>query len=195
MSLGENLQRLRKEKGLSQEEVARRLYVSRQSVSKWELDQSEPGVAYLKSLAKLYGVTLDELAGVSPPPPISSPAEAPPEETAPDSEDETYQAAFYWVVLGVRTAVLFLENLLYTLPYLGTLDFPLDWVFMLVGLAVRKGAIWGCIVVLFLVNIGFSLIRLLTMAVPAWGILGLLLNGLGLYVFYRPEIKGYFHMD
>ena len=35
MTLGENLQRLRAAKGLSQEEVARQLYVSRQSVSKW----------------------------------------------------------------------------------------------------------------------------------------------------------------
>lgn len=190
MSLGENLQRLRKEKGLSQEEVARRLYVSRQSVSKWELDQSEPGVAYLKSLAELYGVTLDELAGMS-----SPPTETPPEETAPDSEYETYQAAFYWVVLGVRTAALLAENLLFTWPYLGHLTLSFDWMLMLVGLANRRWGIWVNIVVLFLVNIGFSLIRLLTMAVPAWGILGLLLNGLGLYVFYRPEIKGYFHKD
>ena len=61
MTLGENLQRLRAAKGLSQEEVARQLYVSRQSVSKWEHDAAEPGVENLKTLAKLYGVTLDQL--------------------------------------------------------------------------------------------------------------------------------------
>ena len=63
MTLGENLQRLRKEKGLSQEEVAQALFVSRQSVSKWETDKAEPGVDNLKVLANLYEVTLDQLTG------------------------------------------------------------------------------------------------------------------------------------
>lgn len=192
MSLGENLQRLRKEKGLSQEEVAQRLYVSRQSVSKWELDQAEPGFESLKALAALYGVTLDALAGAVPPPP---PEEEAPNEPAADPEKDTELLAVYLVVLGVRTAAFLAENLLFTWPYLGRLDLPFDWILMLVGLATRRWGIWMSIVVLFLVNIGFSLIRLLTMTAPAWGIYGLLLNGLGLYVFYRPEIKDYFHKD
>lgn len=193
MSLGENLQRLRKEKGLSQEEVAQRLYVSRQSVSKWELDQAEPGVESLKALAALYGVTLDALAGAAPPPPPEE--EAAPEEPAADPEKDTELLAVYLVVLGVRTAAFLAENLLFTLPYLRRLDLPFDWLLMLVGLANRRWGVWMSIVILFLVNIAFSLIRLLTTAAPAWGIYGLLLNCLGLYVFYRPEIKGYFHKD
>lgn len=68
MTLGENLQNLRKSAGLSQEEVAGRLFVSRQSVSKWENDQAEPGVENLKALAALYGVTMDALTGMTPPP-------------------------------------------------------------------------------------------------------------------------------
>ena len=63
MTLGENLQRLRKEKGLSQEDVARALFVSRQTISKWETDKAEPGVDNLKALADLYEVTLDQLTG------------------------------------------------------------------------------------------------------------------------------------
>ena len=63
MTLGENLQRLRKEKGLSQEDVARALFVSRQTISKWETDKAEPGVDNLKVLADLYEVTLDQLTG------------------------------------------------------------------------------------------------------------------------------------
>ena len=63
MSLSENLQRLRKEKGLSQEDVAQKLFVSRQSVSKWENGSAEPGVKDLTALADMFGVTLDELAG------------------------------------------------------------------------------------------------------------------------------------
>ncbi len=62
MTLGENLQRLRKEKELSQEDVARALFVSRQTISKWETDKAEPGVDNLKVLADLYEVTLDQLA-------------------------------------------------------------------------------------------------------------------------------------
>ena len=61
MTLGGNLQKLRKEKGLSQEEVAQALFVSRQTVSKWETDKAEPGVDNLKALSDLYGVTLDQL--------------------------------------------------------------------------------------------------------------------------------------
>ncbi len=61
MTLGENLQRLRKAQGLSQDEVAQNLFLSRQSVSKWENDGAEPGVENLKALSRLYGVTIDEL--------------------------------------------------------------------------------------------------------------------------------------
>lgn len=56
MTLGENLQNLRKEKGLSQEEVAQTLFVTRQTISKWETDKAEPGVSNLKALAGLYTV-------------------------------------------------------------------------------------------------------------------------------------------
>lgn len=68
MTLGENLQRLRKAKGLSQHEVAQKLFLTRQSVSKWENGQAEPGVENLKALARLYGVTVDALVGASEPP-------------------------------------------------------------------------------------------------------------------------------
>jgi len=63
MTLGENLRRLRESSGLSQDEVARELFLSRQSVSKWENDGAEPGVESLKALSRLYGVTIDELVG------------------------------------------------------------------------------------------------------------------------------------
>ena len=59
MTLGENLRLLRREKGLSQEQVAQTLFVARQTISKWENGQAEPGVESLKALAKLYGVSLE----------------------------------------------------------------------------------------------------------------------------------------
>ena len=61
MNFHENLQRLRKQAGLSQEEVAQKLFLSRQSISKWENGGAEPGIENLKALAKLYGVDPGDL--------------------------------------------------------------------------------------------------------------------------------------
>lgn len=61
MSLGNNLFNARKKCGLSQEEVAERLGVSRQTISKWELDETLPDICQSKKLANLYGLSLDEL--------------------------------------------------------------------------------------------------------------------------------------
>lgn len=61
MSLGNHLFHARKKKGLSQEEVAEKLGISRQTVSKWETDETLPDICQSKRLAMLYGVSLDEL--------------------------------------------------------------------------------------------------------------------------------------
>lgn len=61
MKLGENLFQARKKKGLSQEAVAEKLGVSRQTISKWETDETLPDIRQAKKLAVLYGLTLDEL--------------------------------------------------------------------------------------------------------------------------------------
>ncbi len=61
MNLGNNLFQARKKVGLSQETVAEKLGVSRQTVSKWETDETVPDIYQAKKLAKLYNLTLDEL--------------------------------------------------------------------------------------------------------------------------------------
>lgn len=61
LSLGERLVELRKEKHLSQEEVADRLNVTRQTVSKWELDQSTPDFDKIIPLCELYEISTDQL--------------------------------------------------------------------------------------------------------------------------------------
>ncbi len=61
MSLGNNLFQARKKVGLSQETVAEKLGVSRQTVSKWETDETVPDIYQAKRLTKLYNLTLDEL--------------------------------------------------------------------------------------------------------------------------------------
>ena len=55
------LQMLRKKNNLSQEELAEKIGISRQAVSKWERAEASPDTDNLILLAKLYGVTLDEL--------------------------------------------------------------------------------------------------------------------------------------
>ena len=55
MELHEKLQALRRQRGCTQEELSRRLYVSRTAVSKWESGASNPTSSNLPALAKLYG--------------------------------------------------------------------------------------------------------------------------------------------
>ena len=59
------LQQLRKENGYSQEVLAEKLGISRQSVSKWERAESSPEIDNLMALSKIYGLTIDELLDVS----------------------------------------------------------------------------------------------------------------------------------
>lgn len=61
MNLGNNLFQARKRAGLSQEQVAEKLGVNRQTISKWETDESVPDIYQSKKLAKIYSLTLDEL--------------------------------------------------------------------------------------------------------------------------------------
>ena len=61
MNLGNNLFQARKKCGLSQEEVAEKLGVSRQTISKWETDETIPDIRQSKRLALLYRLSLDEL--------------------------------------------------------------------------------------------------------------------------------------
>ena len=61
MNLGNSLFQARKKSGLSQEYVAEKLGVSRQTVSKWETDETVPDIRQSKKMAVLYNVSLDEL--------------------------------------------------------------------------------------------------------------------------------------
>ena len=61
MKLGEKLQQLRRQSGLSQEQLAAQLSVSRQAVSKWELDETMPDTENVIQLSRLFGVSCDYL--------------------------------------------------------------------------------------------------------------------------------------
>lgn len=61
MEFGEKLQNLRKNKGLTQEELAESLYVSRTAISKWESGRGYPSIDSIKEIATFFSVTIDEL--------------------------------------------------------------------------------------------------------------------------------------
>ena len=61
MEFNQKLQELRKQKGLTQEELAEKLYVSRTSISKWESGRGYPNIESLKAIANFFSVTVDEL--------------------------------------------------------------------------------------------------------------------------------------
>ena len=61
MEFGEKLQQLRKSKGLTQEELAQALYVSRTAVSKWESGRGYPSIDSLKEISAYFSVTMDDL--------------------------------------------------------------------------------------------------------------------------------------
>ena len=61
MEFNEKLQELRKSKGLTQEELAEKLFVSRTAISKWESGRGYPSIDSLKEIARFFSVTIDDL--------------------------------------------------------------------------------------------------------------------------------------
>lgn len=61
MELHEKLQQLRKQKNLTQEELAELLFVSRTAISKWESGRGLPNIDSLKAISKVFSISIDEL--------------------------------------------------------------------------------------------------------------------------------------
>lgn len=61
MEIGKKIMNLRKKDGLSQEELAEKIGVARQTISKWELGETSPDLKQAKELSKIFNVSLDEL--------------------------------------------------------------------------------------------------------------------------------------
>ena len=61
MEFNEKLKELRKSKGLTQEELAEKLFVSRTAISKWESGRGYPSLDSLKEIARFFSVTIDDL--------------------------------------------------------------------------------------------------------------------------------------
>ena len=63
MSLGEKISDLRKKESMSQEDLAEKVGVARQTISKWELDETAPDIKQAQELSKIFHISLDELVG------------------------------------------------------------------------------------------------------------------------------------
>ncbi len=124
MTLGQNIARLRAQKGFSQGDLADALEISRQSVSKWETDASIPELDKLLRLAELFGVTLDELVKGEP---LREEADAPctaPAAAPPSVHSRQWTVGVIFLCFGLLTVLLFLllggglGGLLFGLPFL-----------------------------------------------------------------------------
>ena len=108
MTLGEKIHQLRKARGTSQEELAGRLAVSRQAVSKWELGEAKPDTENIVQLSKMFGVSTDYLLTDE----YESDKDIPAvkingENLAKESKRKPLRTASYWLIgvglLGVLT--------------------------------------------------------------------------------------------
>ena len=122
--MGERITALRKERRMTQEQLAERLSVTRQSVSKWELDQATPEVGFSVAICDVFGVSLDYLIrGVeeqsviaeSSPPPERIPARCRAEEARTDPKIKPLTMKGYAILFGA-VLLLGLELCLHILP-------------------------------------------------------------------------------
>ena len=131
MTLGEKIQALRTAAGQSQEDLAEQLDVSRQAVSKWELDKTVPDVKYIVALSELFSVTTDFLlkddpqsmptriqAPTSPPPPVSPESVCP--LTAPAPPDRSCLLLDISLCLFVLLILLYLADVCFMLSLFST---------------------------------------------------------------------------
>lgn len=89
--LGDNLYTLRKQKGISQDEFAEKLGVSRQAVSKWERNEAYPDTENLIAISRFYGVSIDDLINTPIGESISPTADEEKRENVNDTEEEKEQ--------------------------------------------------------------------------------------------------------
>ena len=178
MTLGENLQNLRKKAGLSQEQVAQQLFVSRQTVSKWENNLAEPGVENLKALAGLYGVTLDRLVGMEPPPPLQSEAV----RAEPEAPADSY--LMFVLIFGLVCILISTGSMV---AY-GELQIPIALFVMIAGIWLRYPVVWSAIQLMLSWEVLVAAAHImLDGAVVGAGML--LLSATGIWIMFQGSVQ------
>lgn len=120
MNFGDNLQALRRQQGLSQEQLAEKLDVTRQTISKWELNQSAPDLNYLCQLSEIFGISLDALV---------KGGEEPKGNTAEESTKPRKKGKWLLIIMAVISLLLLILSgyAIYELnqpPIIGGADAP-----------------------------------------------------------------------
>jgi transcriptional regulator with XRE-family HTH domain len=100
MTLGESIRKLRKQHNMSQEQLAEKLDVSRQSVSLWEKDATQPTIDNIITLSDIFGVTVDELLK------SNEPIEADSADVGSIATPETHHNAKRCIIAALDAAVL-----------------------------------------------------------------------------------------
>ncbi len=128
MEFHNKLYNLRKQKGLSQEELANRLNVTRQTVSKWEVGDSTPDMEKLIAISDLFELSLDEL--------VMDKVPASDKETSPTSEIVTEFKQKIWTednkkkakrglkIAAIIFGIILLIDVLSMIIYFGLYGFP-----------------------------------------------------------------------
>ena len=102
-SLGDRIKYHRKRLGMTQEQLAQRIGVSTQAVSKWENNLSCPDISVLPELAEIFDISVDELLGKD-----TASGTAPVKEAEPiDEEEEENEAKFEWRIERKKGGILF----------------------------------------------------------------------------------------
>ena len=116
MTLGQRIQELRKQQDLSQEALGEKLGVSRQAVSRWEMDGAVPEVDKLIALSKLFGVSINDLLGVD-----GTPEQGGQSETAAQTRGRRPWLLILFIVLLALSIAL---NVFFSLRFIRILDPP-----------------------------------------------------------------------
>ncbi len=125
--IGANIASLRKSQGMTQAELAERINYSDKAVSKWERGESIPDAVTLLQLARLFGVTVDEVMGAAPP-------EAQPIQPAPQDDPHRSRQRTGVIILS-SMLVWFLALLVYVI--LSSVGVKYSWVSFIYAIPVN----------------------------------------------------------
>ena len=182
MEFHEKLQELRKSKGLTQEELAEALFVSRTAVSKWESGRGYPSIDSLKEISRFFGVTIDELIR--------------PREMMTAAEDDKKVLVGQYVSV-ICNALDLLTAVLLFLPVFGNgTDLPASVsLFQLTGVRPWLKIVFIAVIGLIILNGGCGLV-LSRFDRPVWNkhrlVIGMALSvtGVGVFIGARQPYAG-----
>ncbi len=130
MEFNNKLYELRKQKGFSQEELANRLNVSRQTISKWEVGESTPDMEKLIAISDLFEVSLDELVKGEEPEPTGTSEQIVKSELYRDikehvlTEDNKKKTKMGLKIAGIIAGIIFLLDVISFIVYVIMFGLP-----------------------------------------------------------------------